>query len=343
MKYIDIRNDTVTWPTDEMREAMKNAVVGDDVYQDDPTVRELEAYASSLVGKEASLFVPTRTFGNELALFTHCRQGHEIVLADDCHIVQHERGGPSIIAGVQLRTVTETDQGLLPESFEAKIRKTQDVHEPMTGLICIENPCSTGRVYPLSWMEEMQYVSSRHHVPIHLDGARLFNAAAFLNVQPLEITKHVDTVLFSLDKGLCAPAGAILAGSSAFIEEARNKRKLMGGGMHQSGFLAAAGLVALHNMRTRLIDDHDTAQYLADELAQFDQIDIDPTTTDINIVVFKFKGNAIDPEAFTDFFKQQNILVSEPTPEGYIRMVTHYWIKREDIDKVIKTMGRFLR
>ncbi len=343
MDFIDLRNDSVTWPTSEMRDAMKNAVVGDDVYQDDPTVRELEAYAASLVGKEAALFVPTRTFGNELALFSHCKQGLEVVIDDKSHIVQHERGAPSIIAGVQLRTVTETDSGLLPQYFEDKIRKTQDIHEPQTGLIVIENPRSNGRVLSIEYMEEMQYISSRHHVPIHLDGARLFNAAAFLNVQPGEITKFVDSVVFCLDKGLCAPCGSILAGSGSFIEEARNKRKLMGGGMHQTGFLAAPGLVALKEMRSQLINDHETAQYLADELAGFDQIEIDPTSVDINMVFFHFQGNSIDPEAYTSFFKEQKILVSEPDSDGTIRMITHHWITKADIDKVISTMGKFLR
>lgn len=343
MDFIDLRNDSVTWPTDAMREAMKNAVVGDDVYQDDPTVRELESYAASLVGKEAALFVPSRTFGNELALFTHCKQGHEVVLDDASHIVQHERGAPSIIAGVQLRTVTDFDGSIMPKLFEDKIRKTQDIHEPHTGLLCIENPTPKGRVISVEGMEEFQYIANRHHVPIHLDGARLFNAAAFLNVPAVDLTKHVDTVVFSLDKGLCAPFGAILAGTRDFIEEARNRRKLMGGGLHQSGFLAAAALVALRDMRNRLDEDRETAQYLADELAQFEQIEIDPTSIDINMVFFKFAGNAIDGEAFTEFFKQQNILVSEPTTDGTIRLVTHYWIKKTDIDKFIKTMSHFLR
>ena len=343
MNFIDLRNDSVTWPTDAMKDAMVNATIGDDVYQDDSTVRELESYASSLVGKEASLFVPTRTFGNQLALFTHCKQGNEVVIDDSSHIVQHENDAASIIAGVQLRTVSENDYGLLPELYEQKIRKNQNIHELQTGLLCIENPRSNGKVLDVEYMEKLQYIANRHHVPIHLDGARLFNACSFLNVQPIEITKHVDSVLFSLDKGLCAPFGAILAGTKDFIEEARNRRKLMGGSLHQAGILAASGLVALKEMRNRLDEDQETAQYLADELAQFDQIDIDPTCVHINMVFFKFKGNSIDGEAFTDFFKQQNILVNEPTEDGTIKMVTHYWINKSHIDKVIKTMTHFLR
>lgn len=342
MKYIDLRSDTVTWPTENMRKAMAEAEVGDDVYQDDPTVNELESYAASIVGKEAALFVPSGTFGNQLSLFTHCVRGQEVVLDDSCHIVQHEAGASSIIAGVQLRTISHSDSIIEPEDFVKRIRVTDDIHEPKTGLLCLENTQSSGRVLPLSFMESMKYISDRYHVPIHLDGARLFNAATVLNVPALEITKYVDSVMFCLSKGLCAPVGSILAGNAAFIDSARRKRKIMGGGLRQSGILAAAGLVALKEMRSRLGEDHETASYLAYQLSKFEELDIDPTSTETNMVFFKFRANNIEPEAFVEFFKDKGILVCEPSPDGTIRLVTHYWIKHEHLDKFISVLKEFI-
>ncbi len=342
MKYIDLRSDTVTWPTEEMRQAMAEAPVGDDVYQDDPTINELQNYAASLAGKEAALFVPSGTFGNQLALFTHCRRGQEVVLDDDCHIVQHEAGAASIIAGVQLRTVTSKDSFLNSKDFEAKIRIGSDIHEPTTGLICIENARANGKVQPLSFMEEIKYISNMYHVPIHLDGARLFNAATFLNVPATEITKQVDSVMFCLSKGLCSPVGSILAGSAAFIEKARWNRKIMGGGMRQAGCLAAAGLISLRKMRLRLNEDHETALYLANELAKIPELEIDPLQVEINMVFFRFKGNTINPEALTEFMLEQEIFIGDADPKGNFRFVTHYWIHKEHIDKVIDTIKKFL-
>lgn len=342
MKYIDLRSDTVTWPTEEMREAMAVAAVGDDVYEDDPTINELQNYAASLVSKEAALFVPSGTFGNQLALFTHCKRGQEVVLDDDCHIVQHEAGASSIIAGVQFRTVTSKDSFLDPKDFEAKIRTGSDIHEPTTGLICIENARSNGKVQPLSFMEEIKYISNMNHVPVHLDGARLFNAATFLNVPAAEITKHVDSVMFCLSKGLCSPVGSILAGSAAFIKKARWNRKIMGGGMRQAGCLAAAGLISLRKMRLRLNEDHENALYLANELAKIPEIEIDPVQVQINMVFFKFKGNTIDPESFTEFMKEKEILIGDADPKGNLRFVTHYWIQKEHVNKVIAAIKEFL-
>ncbi len=343
MNFIDFRSDTVTWPTDQMREAMKNAAVGDDVYRDDPTTKELESYAASLTGKEAALFVPSGTFGNQLALFTHCRRGQEVVLDDASHIVQHEAGASSIIAGVQLRTITADGPVIDADAFASKIRLNKDIHEPETGLICLENAHSLGAVLPISFMEQMKYVSSRYHVPIHLDGARLFNASLTLHVQAVEITKYVDTVMVCLSKGLCSPAGSFLAGSAMFIEEARKKRKIMGGGMRQTGILAAAGLVALREMRTKLVKDHDNADYLANELSQFDQIEVDFSKRDINMVFFCFKNVSIDPEGLADYFKSSGILINASDPNGTFRLVTHHWIEKIDIDTFIEVMSKFLQ
>lgn len=343
MNVIDLRSDTVTWPTEQMREAMKNALVGDDGYAEDPTTVELESYAASLTGKEAALFVPSGTFGNQLALFTHCKRGQEVVLDDSCHIVQHEAGASSIIAGVQLRTISALGPVLDPDEYAARIRVNKDIHEPETGLLCLENAHSLGSILPLSFMEQMKYVSSRHHVPIHLDGARLFNASIKLNVQAVEITKYADSVMVCLSKGLCAPAGSFLAGTASFIEKARANRKIMGGGMRQTGILTAAGLVALKEMRTRLSIDHNNADYLANELSQFEQIDIDFSRRDINMVFFSFKNLSVDPDGITDFFKSNGILINKNDSKGVFRLVTHYWIERKDIDTFIQVMGKFLQ
>lgn len=342
MNLIDLRSDTVTWPTEDMREAMSKATVGDDFYHDDSTVKELESYAASITGKEAGLFVPSGTFGNQLALFTHCKRGQEVILDDSCHIVQNEAGASGIIAGVQLRTF-ESDKGIFsPEDIIKRIRKGTGEQEPSTGLICLENAHSSGKVIPMSLMDEVKNISTRYHIPVHLDGARLFNAATALSVPAVEITKNVDTVMFCLSKGLCAPAGAILAGSYKFIEQARKNRNLLGGYMHQAGILASAGLIGIKEMRQRLPQDHEMALYLAKELEKFDCIEISPEDTEINIVYFKFKENNIDPDAFMDFFKENDILVREPSEDGVFRLVTHYWITKKEIDKIIEVFRSFL-
>ncbi|MGI5173607.1 low-specificity L-threonine aldolase [Treponema sp. OMZ 840] len=344
MPCIDVRSDTVTWPTSAMRKAVSEARVGDDVYGEDPTVKELEQYGASLAGKEAALFVPSGTFANQLALFTHCPRGSEVVLDDGCHIVRYEAGASAVIAGVQLRTVEKNKKTLIadPKDFEAKVRTAQDLHEPQTALICLENATSSGRVLPLSFMQSIKYISNRHHVPVHMDGARIFNAAAALHTEAAQISAYTDSLMFCLSKGLCAPCGSLLAGSSEFIERARYNRKIMGGAMRQSGMLAAAGLIALKEMRLRLAEDHENARFLAEELAKLEEIEIDPGKTEINMVFFKFAGNKINPDAFTEFMAEKHILTGHPASDGTIRMLTHYWIKRKHIEKIVGAVKEFL-
>jgi threonine aldolase len=342
MNYIDVRSDTVTWPTPAMREAMANAAVGDDVYGDDPTVKELEAYAASISGKEAALFVPSGTFGNQLAIFTHCARGAEVILDERCHIVQHEAGAPGVIAGVQLRAV-DCGEGTLTANLVApRVRFGNDIHEPKTGLICLENAHSNGRTMSLSDMEGIKRCADRNHLPIHLDGARLFNAATALGVQAKDITQYADSVMFCLSKGLCAPVGSMLAGSRKFAEEARRKRKLMGGGLRQAGILAAAGLVALKDMRHRLDEDHANAKRLAAALSEIPGAIVDPKETEINMAFFGHERNdSIDSEAFVEFMRGKGILVNPTDSAKRYRFVTHYWIKREDIDTIAKTVREF--
>lgn len=338
-KWIDLRSDTVTLQPDFMKEAMFHASVGDDVYGDDPTVTALETLAAKVCGKEAALFVPSGTFGNQLALFTHCPRGTEVILADNCHIVAHEVGASSVIAGVQLRTIA-TKTGILPPSEVASKIRAQDLHFPETSLICVENAHSTGIVIPLDNMKAIYELAKVHNLPVHLDGARLFNASTHLGVPASEITQYCDSVMFCLSKGLCAPVGSILAGSKEFISHARKKRKLMGGGLRQAGFLAAAGIVAINDMTKRLGTDHQNAKLLATKLEEFPEITVNTQALDINMVFFKFNNPTIDSSKLVTFFLDRGIKIND-MENGEIRFVTHYWVNQNDIKKIIVTLKEF--
>jgi threonine aldolase len=341
MKFIDLRSDTVTVPTQEMKDAMYNAIVGDDVYEDDPTVKELEEYAAKLVNKESALFVPSGTFGNQLALLTHCRRGDEVILGDDCHIVVHEVGASSVIAGVQLRTLRSTKGELDPLEVASKIRG-EDIHFPSTGLICLENAHSNGRVISLKNMENIYIIAKKNNIPLHLDGARLFNAAASLKVDAKEITKYCDSVMFCLSKGLCAPIGSILAGSKEYIDIARKGRKLMGGGLRQAGFLAAAGLVALKSMTKGLKEDHKNAILLGNELAKLPGIKVNTEDIHINMVFFNASEANINKETFVKDMYDKGIKIN-PEENGELRFVTNYWVTEEDIHYVVDVMKGLMK
>lgn len=341
MRWIDLRSDTVTMPTQKMREAMVDAAVGDDVYEDDPTMRELEEYAAALAGKEAALFTPSGTFANQLAIFTHCRRGDEVILPHDCHVVMHEVGAASVIAGVQLRALPAVHGVMKVRDIEAAIRE-EDIHCPETGLICLENAYSDGTVIPLSVMRDIFSVAKAHHIPVHMDGARVFNAAAVLNVEAKEILKYTDSAMFCLSKGLCAPAGSMLVGNREFIKKARKKRKLMGGGMRQIGILGSAGLVALRDMRVRLVEDHQNARYLAEGLSKIQGIEVDKDCLDINMVFFKVTDEKLKLAMSEKNFLDKGIKIN-PQEGGIFRFVTHYDIGREDIDKVLERIAEMKR
>jgi threonine aldolase len=334
---IDLRSDTVTQPTAGMRKAMAEAVVGDDVYGDDPTVNELERLGAELVGKEGAVFVPSGTFGNQLALFTWCARGTEVILGNECHIIQHEAGAASVIAGVQTRPVP-APAGVLPlETVRRYIRK-RDLHAPATSLVCLENAHSLGRAVPLADMDAVKALAAGAGLPVHLDGARIFNAALALGVDAREIAARADSVMFCLSKGLCAPVGSLLAGPGDIIREARYKRKIMGGGMRQAGILAAAGLVALRDMTGRLAEDHDRAKKLARALATVPGISLNLDETEINLVFFSFPP-AKEPGAakgITDFFTERNILINPPD-EGVFRFAAHHDIGDRELELVLET------
>lgn len=341
MRFIELRSDTATLPTQAMRDAMYKAEVGDDVYLDDPTMKELEEYAAKVCGKEAALFVPSGTFGNQLCLLTHCNRGDEVILGDDCHIVMHEVGAPAVIAGVQLRGVKTTNGEMNPKEIKSKIRE-ENIHFPRTGLICMENAYSNGRVVSLSNMEAIYKVAKEHNLPVHLDGARLFNAATYLKVNAKELTKYCDSVMFCLSKGLCAPVGSMVAGSKEFINKARKGRKLMGGGLRQAGFLAAAGLVALKEMKDRLGEDHENALLLGQELSKIPGIKVDFDDIQINMVFFDMSETGYDDNKLVDEFLKKGIKIN-PSEDGKMRFVTNYWVKKEDISFIVNTLREVLQ
>jgi threonine aldolase len=314
---------------------MAAAEVGDDFYGDDPTVNRLEKLAADILGKEAAIFVPSGTFGNQLALFTWCRRGTEVVLGEECHILAHEAGAASVIAGVQTRPIPAADGVLRPEEIRRRLRK-QDLHGPATSLICLENAHSLGRVVSLAAMNAVREIADEWGLPVHLDGARIFNAALSLGADVREIAGPADSVMFCISKGLCAPAGSLLAGNKDFVDAARLKRRIMGGAMGQVGILAAAGIVALEEQRSLLAEDHRRAMVIAEGLAAMPGIAVDTGGVNINMVFFGFPP-AKDPavaEKILDIFKCRDIILNAPD-NGVFRFVTHYWIGDAEVEKIL--------
>ncbi|QSX04699.1 low-specificity L-threonine aldolase [Sedimentibacter sp. zth1] len=340
MKIIDLRSDTVTNPTIEMRNAMANAIVGDDVYGDDPTVAKLEKLAAEMVGKEASLFVPSGTFGNQLALLTHTNRGDEVILEASSHIVMHEVGASSVIAGVQLRTI-EGENGTMNSKTVERYIRPNDIHMPSTGLICVEEAHGCGSVVSIENLKQIKEVADRHNINIHMDGARVFNAAASLNVDVKEITKNCDSIMFCLSKGLAAPIGSMLAGSKEFIDKARKNRKLMGGGLRQAGIIAAAGIIALNDMVDRLSVDHENARYLADELSRIDGINVKYDRLDINMVYFEMSENIIKEKKLIEGFLKNGIKINGIEDCEY-RFVTNIGVSKDDIDFTLNKLKELI-
>lgn len=342
-RTIDLRSDTVTKPTKSMLEAMVNAQVGDDVYKDDPTVNELEKMAAEMFGKEDAMFVPSGHFGNQVCIMTHTSRGNEIIVGEGAHILQHEGGAPALLSGVQTREVADEFGYMKILEIEKRIRKTIDLHYPKTGLICIETAHSNGMVMPIEMMAETKKLAEKYSIPVHLDGARIFNAATYLNVPVKELAKYADSLTFCLSKGLCAPVGSIVLGTKEFIEKARFNRKIMGGGLRQSGYLAACGIVALKEMVGRLKEDHQNAQLLDERLRGIEDLDVYSSRTKINMVFCSHKG--LDDsvmDKFEPFLKERGILTN-PHENGEVRFVTHYPINKEDIEYVSLCINEFFK
>jgi len=340
MKMIDLRSDTVTQPTEEMRQAMSSAVVGDDVYEDDPTVARLQEKAAEITGFEDALFVPSGTMANQLAIMTHTKRGDEIILGYNSHIAVHEVGAAAILSNVSYRTVRNSDDTISGRDVEEAVRAS-DIHYPDTGLLCLENALSNGTVVSLEKMKDAYTAAKRYGLPVFLDGARLFNAAEYLKVSPKEITRYCDSAMFCLSKGLCSPVGSMLCGDTVFIKKARKYRKLLGGGMRQAGILAACGLISLEKMTKRLYVDHENAQYLADKLAALPYISLDREAVHINIIFFKVTQPDFDHDRFAEHLRKNNIKING-ADNGMYRFVTHNNISRNDIDYVVDVVKSYI-
>jgi len=346
---VDLRSDTLTLPTPEMREAMTRAEVGDDVWEEDPTVRRLEAMAAERLGKQAGLFVASGTMGNVVSVVSHTRAGQEVVLDLDSHIFNYEVAGAAVIGSVQMRPVKTARGFLTPEQVREAIRG-ENIHLPPTGLVCVENThnrhggtCCTP--------EEISAIAAVAHgasVPVHLDGARLFNAAVALKREPREFCRDVDSVTFCVSKGLAAPVGSVICGSAAFIATARRVRKMLGGGMRQAGVIAAAGIVSLERMVNRLAEDHANARTLAEGIARLPGLQVDLASVQTNIVIFGVEragGAAESAAATTDLVKgcaARKVKIHAIGPTS-IRCVTHKDVDAEDIGRTLEAFAEITR
>ena len=345
MDVIDLRSDTVTKPTDEMRRAMAEAEVGDDVFGEDPSINLLQERAAGLMGKEAGLLTCSGTMSNLITVLTRCSRGDEIIMGEEAHIFWNEAAGVSALAGAQTRLIPNDSQGKFNlDQFEAAIRPKGNIHFPPTTLVCLENThnrCGGGVLTPQD-TSEVAEIAHAAGAKVHLDGARIFNAAVSLEIPASELAKDVDYVSFCLSKGLSCPVGSVLCGSQEFIDGARKWRKTVGGGMRQAGILAAAGLVALDTMVERLADDHANARRLAVGLADIDGLDVDPESIQSNIVIFGVSKDLGPAAKLIAALNQKGVKVSSPGPRS-IRMVTHREITCGDVDEALGRVSAAVR
>jgi threonine aldolase len=340
MDVVDLRSDTVTAPTPEMRAAMAAAEVGDDVLGDDPTVNRLEALAAERMGKQAALFVASGTMGNLAAVLTHCQRGDEVILGDQCHTFNYEAGGIAALGGVHPRPVHTTPDARLPlEAIEEAVRP-DNVHFPTTRLICLEsthNRCG-GAVLDEGYTQAVGAVARKHGLKLHLDGARIFNAAAALGVPADRLAAPADSVSFCLSKALCAPVGSMLCGDADFIRRARRIRKQLGGGMRQAGVLAAAGIVALETMVDRLVEDHRRARELARALSEIPGILVEDIAPPSNMVYIRMAPEArLDEVGLLQALARDKIKIGPVGPRR-IRLVLHYWIDDEGVGRTARAI-----
>ena len=333
MKTIDLRSDTVTKPTPAMRQAMAEAAVGDDVYGEDPSVNRLEEMAAAVMQKEAALFVPSGSMGNQLAIMTHCERGVEVICDSLAHVFHYEMAAAAALSGVQLHPIDNLHNEAGIASLNEHIRNPQDFF-PRTRLICLENSLNRGggTVMPPELMAEVYRLAQEYGLKVHLDGARIFNAALALGCEPAALTAHADSVMFCLSKGLGAPVGSILAGSRQFIDQARRNRKMLGGGMRQAGILAAAGIFALEDT-SFLAADHEKAQYLAQELAAVPGLKVALTKVQTNIVLVELE---VTPQQdFLQKLRQQGVLAGG-AGSAAVRSVTHRDVSMADVQAAVE-------
>lgn len=345
MDSIDLRSDTVTWPTDEMRQAIAAAPVGDDIYGEDPTVNRLQAEAAEMLGKEAALLVSSGNQGNLIAVLTHCPRGTEVILGDKAHIFRYEAGGISAFGGVHPHTIPLEADGTLPLDAIRRAIREDDEHFPRTRLICLENTQGTIGGVPLTkaYTDDVAAIARENGLALHIDGARIFNAATALGIPAADLIERADSMTFCLSKGLCAPVGSILVGDKAFIKEAHRIRKALGGGMRQAGIIAAAGLISLHKMTKRLDEDHERARAIADGLRDVDGLHIKSVHT--NFVFFELSPSAkLTPAALMQALESEyNVKLSlYPGYTHTFRIVTHYWITPERAEIAVRAMKELL-
>jgi threonine aldolase len=338
VKIIDLRSDTITLPTDEMRQAMYEAELGDDVYSEDPTVNRLEELAARVLGKEAAVFVTSGTMANLVAILTHTHPGEEIILGSEAHIFWHEVGGASALGGVIMRTVPNDEGGqIAPEAIEQAIR-TENIHYPTTSLLCLENTHNRcgGAVLSLEYTSAVCQLSHQRGLKVHMDGARIFNAAVTLGIPASDLAAPADSISFCLSKGLSAPVGSLVCGNQEYINRARKWRKMVGGGMRQAGVIAAAGIFAIQKMVDRLAEDHANAKRLANGLAKIPGIDIRPEKVQTNIINFETPASVPG----TEFAQRMNARgVKFNNRSGRLsRAVTNRMVSAEDVDEAL---GRF--
>ncbi|QSP94803.1 low-specificity L-threonine aldolase [Marinobacter salinisoli] len=332
---IDFRSDTVTRPSREMRDAMARAEVGDDVYGDDPTVNGLQAFAAERFGFEAALFTATGTQANLLAIMSHCGRGDEYLCGQSAHNYRYEGGGAAVLGSVQPQPIeNETDGSICLDKARAAI-KANDFHFAVTRLLSLENTIG-GKVLSLDYQREARAFCDEHGLLLHLDGARVFNAAVNSNCDVTEITRHYDSVSVCLSKGLGAPVGSLLLGSRSFIDRATRLRKMVGGGMRQAGILAAAAQIALEQGPLRLHEDHDNARYLSNALSELPQLEVNPASTQTNIVYARCKSGK--SAQLRDYLAKQDILITAGDP---IRLVTHLDVSRQDVERLLDGVRRF--
>ena len=340
MKYIDLRSDTCTEPTEEMRSAMQNAVVGDDVFWSDPTVIRLEELAAKQVKKEAALFFPSGSMANLVAILSHTSPGDEVVAGAYSHIVRHELAAAARFGGVAFALADNPNTYVYPEDVERLILP-EDFFNPKTSLICLENALYNGEVIPMEIMQGCYIAAAKHGIPLHLDGARVYNAAVALNVDVSELSSYCDSIMFCLSKGLCSPIGSMLCGTKNFIAKARKNRKMIGGGMRKPGIMAACGIIALEKMTRRLKEDHDNARLLEKKLADIPGIYTEPEKVQINMVFWKTDIKGFNSDLFVMHMYSNGIRVL-PIMNGAYRFVTHNDITQADIDTAITELKRFI-
>ena len=336
MKTIDLRSDTVTLPTSEMMDAINTAVLGDDVYMEDSSTIELENLAAEITGKEAALLVSSGTMGNLISCLVHSPRGSEAIMGHKSHTFLYESGGISAYGGIHSHQLKNNYNGTIDIDMIKDAIRTNDVHFPISSLICIENTHNKCHGFPLQleYINLVCDIAHENNIKVHMDGARLFNACAALDESANKIMKNVDSVTFCLSKGLAAPIGSVICGDTKFITEARRIRKSLGGGMRQTGIVSAAGIISLNTMRNRLKDDHKNAKYLANELHKLPGIELDPNLVPTNIIFFNFNHPNITSLDLVNHMESNGIIFSDYNGK-HCRLVLHYGISRNDVEKVI--------